>query len=91
VITAQKDLSTSLVVLHAVQIHINISIYYSVVHHVRNLDKNLSGTRTHLLGFHLIGTTRIGMIGRSESLGSYGCRKVWEIRKVRKVKRSDIL
>jgi hypothetical protein len=36
------------VVLH-VQIHINVSIYYSVVHHVRILDKDLSGTRTHLL------------------------------------------
>jgi hypothetical protein len=37
------------VVLHVVQIRINISIYYSVLHHVRILDVNLSGTRTQLL------------------------------------------
>jgi hypothetical protein len=37
------------VVLHVVQIHINISIYYSVVHHVRILCMNLSGIRTQLL------------------------------------------
>jgi hypothetical protein len=37
------------VVLHVVQTHINIGIYYSVVQHVRILDKNLSGTRTQLL------------------------------------------
>jgi hypothetical protein len=36
-------------VLHVVQIHINISIYYSLVHHVGVLDKNISGTRTQLL------------------------------------------
>jgi hypothetical protein len=36
-------------VLHVVQIHINICIYYSVVNHVRILDKNLSGARTQLL------------------------------------------
>jgi hypothetical protein len=33
-------------VLHVVQIHINASIYCSVVHHVRILDNNLSGTRS---------------------------------------------
>jgi hypothetical protein len=33
------------VVLHVFQIHINIGIYYSVVHHVRILDKELSRTR----------------------------------------------
>jgi hypothetical protein len=37
------------VVVHVVHTHINISIYYSVVLHVRILDKNLSGTRTQLL------------------------------------------
>jgi hypothetical protein len=31
------------VVLKVVQIHINISIYYSVVHHVRILDVNVLG------------------------------------------------
>jgi hypothetical protein len=46
VIPAQKDLST---VLHVVLIHINISIYYSVLHHVRILDKSLSGTRSQVL------------------------------------------
>jgi hypothetical protein len=37
------------VVLQVVQVHINISIYYSVVHHVRILAKKLSGNRTQLL------------------------------------------
>jgi hypothetical protein len=32
------------VVLHVVQMHINIRIYYSVVHHMRFLDKKLPGT-----------------------------------------------
>jgi hypothetical protein len=56
------------VVFHVVQIHtrINTSRYYSVVHHVRILDKNLTGIRTQLLRFLLIGMTRIG---RSKSLG----------------------
>jgi hypothetical protein len=31
------------VVFHVVQIHINISIYHSVVHHVRLLEKNFLG------------------------------------------------
>jgi hypothetical protein len=35
-----ERLVRSITVLHVVQIHINISIYYSVVHHVRILDKN---------------------------------------------------
>jgi hypothetical protein len=33
------------VVLHVVQIHISISIYYSVVYHMRIRDKDLSGSR----------------------------------------------
>jgi hypothetical protein len=32
------------VVLDVVQIHVNISIYYSDVHHVRILDMNISDT-----------------------------------------------
>jgi hypothetical protein len=82
------------VVLHVVQIHINVSIYYSVVYHVRILDKNLSGTRTRLPRFHLIGTTGIGTIGTSERLGGYGDRTVLGIRKVKsfeRLGRSDIL
>jgi hypothetical protein len=46
-----------------VQIHINIGIYYSVVHHVRILDKILSGTRTQLLSYHLIGMIEFGGSG----------------------------
>jgi hypothetical protein len=38
----------SIAVLHVVQIHINISIYYSVVQRLRILDKSLPGTRTQL-------------------------------------------
>jgi hypothetical protein len=37
------------VVLHVVKNNVNISIYYSIGHHVRILDKNLSGTRIQLL------------------------------------------
>jgi hypothetical protein len=51
------------VVLHVVQIHIKVSTYSYVLHHVRILDKNLSGTRTQLIGFNLIWT-----IATSESL-----------------------
>jgi hypothetical protein len=72
------------VVLHVVQIHSNISIYYFVVHHVRILDKTLSMARTQVLRFHLLGMRRICRIGRSESLGGYGDRKVLEVRKVEK-------
>jgi hypothetical protein len=61
-----ERLVRSIPVLHVVQIHININIYYSVVHHVRILDKNISMARTQLLWFHLIGIRRIG---RPESLG----------------------
>jgi hypothetical protein len=35
---------------------------------VRILGKNLSGARTRLLGFHLIGMRIISSFGRSESL-----------------------
>jgi hypothetical protein len=37
------------VVLRVVQIHINVSIYYPVVHHVRIVDNKRSGTRTQIL------------------------------------------
>jgi hypothetical protein len=69
-------------VLHVVQIHINICIYYSVVHHVSILDKNLSGTRTQLLYFHLNGMTRIGWIGSPEGLGCYEGQDVLEVNQV---------
>jgi hypothetical protein len=36
-------------VLQVLQIHINISIRYSLLHHVRNLDKNITTTRTQVL------------------------------------------
>jgi hypothetical protein len=35
--------------LHVVEIHINKSIYYSAVHHVTILDKNLSGTHDFMI------------------------------------------
>jgi hypothetical protein len=57
-------------------IYINVNIYHSVVHHVRILDRNLSGTRTQLL-FHLIGMTR-GLEGR-RGYRSFGGREAREV------------
>jgi hypothetical protein len=36
-------------VLHVVQIHIKVIMYSYVLHHVRILDKNLSGTRSQVV------------------------------------------
>jgi hypothetical protein len=69
-------------------------MHYSVVNHVRILDKNLSGIRIQLLRYYAIGTTGIGTIGTSETLGGYGDRKVLGVRKVKsfeKLGRSEIL
>jgi hypothetical protein len=63
----ERPVHSIILVLH-VAIHSNIIIYYSVVLHVRILGKNLSGARTQLLEFHLIGTRSISRFGRSESL-----------------------
>jgi hypothetical protein len=49
VITAQKDLSSALLLFFMLSKYILIYVYITVVHHVRILDKNLSGTRTQLL------------------------------------------
>jgi hypothetical protein len=72
----------------AVQIHINIILYmylyYSVVRHVRILNKSISGTRTQPLCFHDV----MRRIGREEMLRGYEGRKVW---KVRKAKRCEML
>jgi hypothetical protein len=67
----ERFLHSVIVVLHVVQIHIKVSIYCSVVHQLRILDKNVSGT------------TGFGTIGTSECLGGYGDRKVLGIRKVK--------
>jgi hypothetical protein len=64
------------VVLRVVQIHITINIYYSVVHDVRILEKNLSGTRTQLLissdmneNWEDREVAKFGRLRRPESLG----------------------
>jgi hypothetical protein len=56
------------VVLHVVELHSNINIYFSVVHHMRILGENLSVARTQLLGFHLIGMRIISSFLMSEIL-----------------------
>jgi hypothetical protein len=45
----ERLLHSITVVIHVLQIHIIISMHYSVVLHVRILDKNLSGVRMLLL------------------------------------------
>jgi hypothetical protein len=75
------------VVLHVVQVHINVSTYYSIVHYVGILDRKLSGPRTQLIILHLRATKGFETIGDSEILGGCGNGRVLGISKVESFER----
>jgi hypothetical protein len=51
----------------------------------------ISGTRSELIRYHLIGMMRMRRISRSDSLIGYTDRKVLELREVNRSERSEIL